>query len=255
MKILKRKSNQYKELGSLSYPVSISNRLAKDLDKLFLPLLKEYKQVIIPLTQDSQSKSITKALERIRARYLPRIELLAQELADKYVAQLNKNSIKSMSNLGLNFDFENQSPNMKSVINKSITGFVGMIKSVEETQFKKIESLVQKSISATGEGQKTILEGLSAMVGTTAKQAERISLDQIRKITSVMNSERAKEAGVTQFKWLHSSGAKHPRPLHVEADGQIFDINDPPAIGDNGEPVLPGIDYNCGCRMVILTSF
>jgi uncharacterized protein with gpF-like domain len=65
-----------------------------------------------------------------------------------------------------------------------------------------------------------------------------------------MHKERAKAAGIRKFRWLHSSASAEPRRKHVEANGKIYEYDNPPRIGDKGEPVLPGYAVNCRCVAV-----
>jgi hypothetical protein len=73
-----------------------------------------------------------------------------------------------------------------------------------------------------------------------------IARDQVRKVTTAINVERAKSAGITKFRWRHSGGGSEPRQDHVDMDGMIFSYDDPPVIDERtGERGYPGQLINC----------
>src|SRR5699024_9534392 len=89
----------------------------------------------------------------------------------------------------------------------------------------------------------------------THNRAKLIAQDQTNKITSRMNFERMRSVGVKEFMWIHSSASANPRPKHVRADGNVYPIDDPPNVGDHGQPVIPGEEINCRCRMKPVVDF
>ena len=38
--------------------------------------------------------------------------------------------------------------------------------------------------------------------------------------------------GVREYRWLHTSGSRHPRKLHIQMSGSIFRYDDPPVIDE-----------------------
>ena len=91
---------------------------------------------------------------------------------------------------------------------------------------------------------------------TVSERAAFIARDQTSKLTTATNASRMKSAGVTRFRWRHSGGSFDPRVLHLQYDGQEFDLSDPPVIDERtGEKGLPGQAINCRCYMVPIIDF
>lgn len=70
-------------------------------------------------------------------------------------------------------------------------------------------------------------------------RALRIASDQTTKLSSALDAERQRQAGLDHWKWRHS-GKLHPRPEHVARDGKIY--TDKTAPEDE-----PGELPYCGC--------
>ena len=140
---------------------------------------------------------------------------------------------------------------LKERLTASTVENVALIKSIQTQYHDRITSAVMTSVQSGGAGAATIMKEVKHIGGMSEKRAHLIATDQTRKITTAMNSERLKSIGVTQFKWRHSGGGGEPRHLHVQYDGQIFDLDNPPVIDTKtGEQGLPGQLINCRCVMI-----
>ncbi|VFR32521.1 Plasmid-related protein [plant metagenome] len=133
---------------------------------------------------------------------------------------------------------------------------VGLIKSVPAQYLERIQGIVMRSIQSGGQGTKEIFDEINHLGQVTKSRAKLIATDQTRKITSAMNEERLKSAGVREFEWIHSGGGAEPRSLHVEYDGQTFSMENPPIIDRRtGQRGFPGELINCRCRMRPVIDF
>lgn len=92
-------------------------------------------------------------------------------------------------------------------------------------------------------------------LGMARKRSDRIAADQAVKLSSALDAQRQREAGLTVWRWNHS-GKLHPRSWHKQRDGNLYadDKADqgPLANGDVvAEPPepddLPGVPPYCGC--------
>lgn len=72
------------------------------------------------------------------------------------------------------------------------------------------------------------------------RRALNIASDQANKLSSALDQERRRQAGLTHWKWRHS-GKLHPRLWHKERDGNVY--TDKTAPKD-----LPGMLPFCGCK-------
>lgn len=71
------------------------------------------------------------------------------------------------------------------------------------------------------------------------KRARRVAADQTVKLSSALDRERQRQAGLDHWKWRHSHKL-HPRPEHVARDGKVY--TDETAPEDE-----PGELPFCGC--------
>lgn len=86
-----------------------------------------------------------------------------------------------------------------------------------------------------------LAKDLSKVIDGGISRAKFIARDQTNKLSANLDEFRQRQAGITQYKWLHS-GKAHPRPEHVARDGKIFSWDNPPYDGH------PGTLPNCGCK-------
>lgn len=146
-------------------------------------------------------------------------------------------------------------PDMPAALQEQITAAtaenVGLIKSVQQQLHERISQLVLRSVATGGKGAAEIFDEIRHYEGLAEKRARLIAIDQTRKITAVMNAERAKAVGIKKFEWVHSGGGSDPRKRHLELDGTIHSYDDPPIIDPKtGQRGLPGVLVNCRCVAV-----
>ena len=138
--------------------------------------------------------------------------------------------------------------NLQEAITAATAENVGLIRSIPQQYGERISQLVLRSVAAGGSGAQEIFEGIRHYDGLTENRAKAISIDQTRKITAVMNAERAKAVGIKKFEWIHSGGSTSPRKRHLELDGTIHSYDDLPVIDPKtGQRGLPGILIHCRC--------
>lgn len=178
---------------------------------------------------------------------------LAKGISDVSARQLGE-SLKDVSG-GVTLKTDVISGRVAEVMAAGVKQNVALIKSIPTDYFQRIQGDVMRSI-ATGQGLADLVTDILAHGQSTKKRAELIARDQTSKATTAINRARMQGLGIQQFEWLHSGGGKEPRPLHVQYDGQIFDLNAPPVIDERtGERGLPGQLINCRCRMVPVITF
>jgi uncharacterized protein with gpF-like domain len=127
---------------------------------------------------------------------------------------------------------------------------VGLIKSIASQHLTEVEGLVMRSMQ-NGRDLATLTQELTQRYQVTSRRASFIARDQSNKMTSVINRARQTELGITQARWRHSHGGKHPRKSHVDASqadggkGKVYDVAKGCLI--DGEYVWPGQLPNCRC--------
>ena len=146
--------------------------------------------------------------------------------------------------------------NLQEAITAATAENVGLIRSIPQQYGERISQLVLRSVAAGGSGAQEIFEGIRHYDGLTENRAKAISIDQTRKITAVMNAERAKAVGIKKFEWIHSGGSTSPRKRHLELDGTIHSYDDLPVIDPKtGQRGLPGILIHCRCVAAPVLEF
>ncbi|MFL9998458.1 phage minor head protein [Paraburkholderia sediminicola] len=97
----------------------------------------------------------------------------------------------------------------------------------------------------TGRDLGGLTDELQERYGITRRRAAFIAQDQNRKATATVTRVRQEGLGITEAIWLHSHGGRHPRKLHIEADGKRY----PVSVGMylDGAYTWPGREPNCRC--------
>lgn len=232
------------------------------------PMIKEYnrelERIMRPyVTQDESlattlSRSLSKLGKKWSSQFGGEASRLTEDLidrTDRYSKKSLKASLKEMSG-GLSIGTPDMPQGLYDRLLASTKENVLLIKSVPQEFHERIQESVMRSIQTGGFGTKTLLDEIKQTEKVTRNRAECIAVDQTRKINSAMNTERMKSVGVEKFEWIHSGGGAEPRELHLEYDGQIFDMDDPPVIDERtGETGFPGQLINCRCKMRPVVDF
>lgn len=102
-----------------------------------------------------------------------------------------------------------------------------------------------------------VMKEVRAATGFATKRARRIAADQTVKLSSALDDERRRQAGL-DFGKYHHSGKKHPREEHRARNGKIYELDTGREVTFvNGRKVYgpdtieaddrPGIPPFCGC--------
>lgn len=246
--------------NSLAYPLPAQQRYRDSLLRLIGEMTDEYERKLTrylkqfpQVAQDaSPTRPLTLILTELAQKWAREFARRSSVLAERMINQVDVfskanlgNSLKEMSG-GLTIKTPMLPAGLSSRIASSTAENVALIRNLPQEYAKRIQGLMLRSVQTGGKGASQIFEEIRHYGDMTRSRAELIAVDRTRKITTVINSERMKSAGVRQFEWIHSGGGAEPRPLHVEYDGQIFDLDDPPVIDERtGEKGLPGQLINC----------
>lgn len=234
-------------------------------------MLRDYEKTLTELsddfndgaTMDASFASQTRIwLNRLKRKWEKIFNQQAAGIADRFITQVDNNSrrdldasLKQLSG-GLTIKTPELPESLKDRITAATAENVALIKSIPQQFHYRIEGAALRSISQGGEGSKSLLDEIRAIGGVTEKRAQFIAVDQTRKITTAVNSERMKSAGIRKAVWHHSAGSAEPRKLHLRLDGQVFDLDNPPVIDERtGERGLPGQLPNCKCFMTPVIDF
>lgn len=248
----------------LSYPAGVADRYQHELDKLVTQMMREYRREIAglwreyaPITQDASLASQAKiALAKLQRKFVKLFKDAAPSIIERMLGGVDKasaiglkTSLKELSG-GVTLKTDIMPAPLAEILKATTYENVKLITDIPAQTALRIEGAVMRSIAQGGEGRKTILEEVSKIEGMELRRARLVAEDQTRKATSAMNVERSKALGIRKARWIHSGGGAHPRRKHLDFDGEIFDLDDPPPIGDKGQKVLPGQEISCRCSYV-----
>jgi SPP1 gp7 family putative phage head morphogenesis protein len=207
----------------------------------------------------SQARILTNALIK---KYTDLFATLSKPMAERFAEESNKSSdlavkssLRQMSDdLTLSTKTITSGP-LSDILNATVTENVGLIKSIPTQYLNGVQGAVMRSIT-TGNGMQDLVPFLQKHKGITLRRARTIAQDQSKKAFSGLSKARMQAIGVREYEWLHTSGSRHPRKLHIAMNGNIYRYDDPPIIDEkSGERGIPGQAINCACRMRPILNF
>lgn len=253
--------------GPLKYPAPAAMRYQKSLDELVWAMRADYQREILKLWRQSDMGVTADSMVmdanigsqmRILFSYLGdkwarRFGKRAKEITDRMLSSVDRHSkatlnesLKKISG-GITIKVPDMPGTMAEVLKATVAENVSLITSISAQYQERIEGVVYRSIQQGGRGAADIYEDLIKVGGMSERRAHNIAIDQTRKATTAFNVERAKSVGIRKGVWRHSSGSAEPRKMHLELDGQEFDLENPPVIDPDGTRGLPGYLPNCRC--------
>jgi SPP1 gp7 family putative phage head morphogenesis protein len=127
----------------------------------------------------------------------------------------------------------------REAVRASVAWATSLIRDVNQQLRNRVQSAVMASISLR-ENKEQLTRRLSEVFAKARRRADLIARDQAHKIAAKMLETRHRDAGLTEYVWLHSF-LPNPRRHHVERQGQRFKWNRPPRDGH------PGHAPHCRC--------
>lgn len=186
-------------------------------------------------------------MRRLARRWTRRIDDAAPELAKYFATAAADRADGAMAGIlkraGMTVKFK-LTATVNDVLQASIGENVALIKSIAAEHLADVEGLVMRSVSA-GRDLGSLTKDLEDRYGVTRKRAAFIARDQNNKTTATITRVRQQGLGITQAIWLHSAGGRHPRPSHVAASGETYDIERGMFL--DGVWTWPGREINCRC--------
>jgi len=129
---------------------------------------------------------------------------------------------------------------------------VSLVRSVSDQSRERIADSVFRGLNQRTPAREVAKE-LREAVGMSRRRALNVASDQMVKLSSSLNEERRRQAGITAFEWIHSEKA-NPRPEHAARNGFLYSET-PSQVGSEyqGKRVrtppadMPGQLPFCGC--------
>ncbi len=193
------------------------------------------------------AEAIQAVFKGLGKRWLKRFDQMAPKLATYFATKAKDRADGAMQAIlkesGFAVKFQ-ATPAAMEAYQAVIGENVALIKSIGSQHLAKVETAVMRSV-ATGMDMGGLAKELRDEYGLTQRRAALIARDQNFKANSVLVKQRQLELGITKARWRHSAGGRVPRPSHVKADGQVYDVSQGCLI--DGEYIQPGEKINCGC--------
>lgn len=196
---------------------------------------------------ESPARTLQSAMRKLGRRWQRRFDELAPKLAD-YFATAARDRVDTvlkdaLRQAGFTVQLKLTAA-QNDVLQATIGENVSLIKSIAQQHLKNIEGQVMRSVQ-TGRDLGTLAKELEHTYGVTKRRAAFIARSQNNIATAAITRTRQKEIGITQAKWKHSAGGRHPRPEHVAFSGQLYDIEKGAYL--EGKWTWPGVEPNCRC--------
>jgi len=212
---------------------------------------------------DSPVSQSRMAINRLLKKWNPVFSQWAKTYTDKMIDRTVTNagstlgmSLKAMSEkLTINADIIDDP--LREIIKASTEEAANLIRLIPQQFLGRVQGAVMRSIT-TGRGMQDLIPTMNRLYKQQVRHARNVAYDQTRKAYNNINAGKMKALGVKKFEWVHSAGGQHPRKLHQELNGGIFDLDNPPYIGEMyGQAVYgkPGDLPNCKCTMRPIISF
>lgn len=254
---------------------AVSARYSAAMQGLIAPMIRDYERTLKRLgsvntgdrAMDANLGSQARImLNQLSEKWFARFRSDANAIVDKMVSQTDKAatlalgaSLKQLSG-GLTIKQPAMPQKLADKVAASAAANVALIKSIPEEFHNKIAGVVLRSIQEGGSGRSDIfnsaLENISLEGEKAVKRAKLIANLETSKLSSTIQTDRMEAVGVQRVEWRHSGGGAEPRQLHLEYDGKIFDLDDPPIIDERtGQRGWGGELWNCKCFRVPVFDF
>lgn len=228
----------------------------KRLDALVLAMHKSlmkwvlaaYRRETPEMAQDaSPAREMLSTMRKLGRKWQKRFDEAAPELADYFAQSIQDRADGALGAIlkkaGFTVQFK-MTAAMNDVFQATVGEQVGLIKSIASQHLSEVEGLVMRSVQS-GRDLGYLSKELEARYGVTKRRAALIARSQNNMATANITRARQLEIGITKAIWMHSDAGKHPRPSHVKANGEEYDIAKGMYL--DGAWLLPGQALNCRC--------
>jgi SPP1 gp7 family putative phage head morphogenesis protein len=233
----------------------------KDINKQVIQMFKSPLSKETYAQDNSLGETAKELTDKITNKWLKVFDKFSANWADKMTDDFNKqagrslqSSLKKLSG-GLTIKADAINERTNNIMISGAAEAASLIKSISSEHLSKVSEGVLRSVRDPAAGGlsgliKEIQKNLDGRYKRTKNHAKNVALDQTRKMFNSLNAARMQDAGIDEFKWIHSGGSKEPRKDHVAMNNNIYRFDDPPVIDkQTGERGLPGQAYYCRCMM------
>ena len=216
-----------------------------------------------PKKDTSLTDEITIILAILLLKWQKRFDRVADVTTALMILETLKNSSVTLKSSlrdiaqEIAIDPEYTSPELEEILKASSEEAKGLIKAIPAQAIAEVQGQAMRGI-INGTGMRDIVFLIKKKYKSNIKRVKNIASDQARKAYVNINLVRLNGMGITQFEWVYTNRSKEPRLLHVHMNKHVYDIHNPPYIGEMyGAPVhgYPGQLPNCKCIMKPVINF
>lgn len=237
----------------------IVQQMHKDVSREVLglfssPLADEF--VAMDASIAAQASMLMNALSK---KWESRFKEFSKSFSNRMVQkQLKESSLDVRSSIeqisgGLTIDVSTVSQRTKDIMRASADQSASLIKSMQGDYISEVREGLMRTITDSNQSVKSLTESVHGLLTERYKvqknKAKNTTLDQIRKAYAGISDQRMRDAGVSEYEWVHMGGSKNPRSYHRDVlAGNVFSLDEPPVIDlKTGERGHPGDAINCRC--------
>lgn len=237
------------EIRDISVPKTFANELfalyrpiVQRWEAARSPIMSAYGQTIVGLTTDAPAdieqviKAAADELERLFLVLTPRLKDWAVRVERWHRTRWIANVLSAS---GIDLDTMLTANETAETVDTVIRRNVALIRDVSAQAQGRISDAVFRGVQQRKPAVEVARE-VRAAVTMSRRRSILIASDQATKLTSALDTERMKQAGIEKWKWMWSHKL-HGRAAHIARDGKIYSFDDPP-------PDMPGELPYCGCR-------
>ena len=171
-------------------------------------------------------------LDAIKKKIAAKLEPIFWSIASRSDRTWSKVLGQSLNQIGL-------TTSQEKLLDAWVKENTDLIVNLVPEMYQRAEATV-KEATKMGLSQRDLTKRIREDLRVPKARANLIARDQTLKVNSQLSEAAHKEAGISKFMWV-TSADERVREDHQMLNGEIFDYDNPPAIG------LPGTDFQCRC--------
>jgi SPP1 gp7 family putative phage head morphogenesis protein len=240
-KVRPTRTSKFNEVRYRKHLNALVISLRKDVNNTIVPMLKHLEAKYI---SDGYATTLEETFDNLRINY-KNIGEKAKIISNSFVkgADLtNKNRFyKAMRDaVGVDVSYIIQSEGLDDILIATTRENVGLIRSIPEDYFRKIENVVFSNITQ-GTSANSMIKQIQKIGRVTASRAKLIARDQNSKLNSALNQQRQQNLGIEEYVWRASDDGR-VRIDHNLNNGKTFRWDSPPKKTGH-----PGSEVQCRC--------
>jgi hypothetical protein len=223
------------------------------------PIMAEYERTLAQMTTDSPADidrelgKVDGLLQRIFLELSPRLRSWILRVERWHRGRWRG---AALSATGVDLETMMGPTDVAETMDTALARNVALVKDVSTQARGRIADAVFRGLTSRLPARDVAADVRSA-VDMSRRRATAIASDQLSKLSSALDGERMRQAGIEQFKWVHS-GKLHPRSWHRARNGVVYDLQTRVPV-NGGAPIppddMPGVPPYCGCRKLAVVTF